>query len=55
MPIGHRTAWDMEILAKIDLHKFALRLKVLEMLRTYAEDRMSREAGAYWRRLIAPN
>ncbi len=42
-------------MARIDLHKFALRLKVAEMVKTYARQRMLREAHAYWRRLICPN
>jgi hypothetical protein len=39
----------------IDLRKFALRLKLLEMLRIYAERRAARESGMYWRSLILPN
>ena len=41
--------------ARVDLRKLALRLKVVEMLRIYAERRRKREAPALWRRLIHPN
>ena len=40
---------------QIDLRKFALRLKVIEMIRIHARRRMLAEAGAYWRSLIGPN
>jgi pentatricopeptide repeat protein len=42
-------------MAKVDLHKFALRLKVAEMIRIYARRRMLEEASTCWRRLILPN
>lgn len=42
-------------MARIDLRKLALRLKVVEMLKIYAERRRMREAPALWRRLIRPN
>ena len=41
---------------KIDLHKLALRLKVLEMINCYARRRALDEcAHLRWRRLIQPN
>lgn len=40
---------------RIDLHKFALRLKVVEMVKIYARQRLLLEAHAHWRRLICPN
>lgn len=42
-------------MARIDLHTLALRLKVLEMLRIYADRRKLDQAAAYWRRLVWPN
>lgn len=39
----------------VDLHKLALRFKVLEMIKAYTCQRQLREAPAYWRRLICPN
>jgi hypothetical protein len=42
-------------MAKVDLRKFALRLKVAEMVRIYARRRMLEEAPIGWRRLILPN
>ena len=39
----------------LDLHKLALRLKVVEMLRIYAAQRGMAEAVALWRRLRYPN
>lgn len=39
----------------IDLHKLALRLKVIEMIRIHAWQRQLREAMVYWRRFIRPN
>jgi len=42
-------------MARIDLHKLALRLKVAEMIRIYARRRSLEEASTYWRRLILPN
>ena len=42
-------------MVRVDLRKLALRLKVVEMLRIYAERRQVREAPALWRRLIRPN
>ncbi len=41
--------------AVIDLHKLALRLKVIEMIRIHAWRRQLREAMVYWRRLILKN
>jgi len=42
-------------MARIDLRKFALRLKVVEMIEIYARRRLLQEAHRYWRRLIQPN
>ncbi|MEE3260141.1 MAG: hypothetical protein VX293_13120 [Candidatus Latescibacterota bacterium] len=42
-------------MAKIDLHKLALRLKVIEMIKIHARRRLLAEAHTYWRRLIQPN
>ena len=42
-------------MAKIDLHKLALRLRVTEMLKIHARRRLMAEAYVYWRRLIQPN
>lgn len=40
---------------KADLHKLALRLKIIEMLRIHASQRQLRDAASSWRRLIRPN
>lgn len=40
---------------KIDLHKLALRLKIIEMLKVHAIQRQLREAPHRWRLLIRPN
>lgn len=40
---------------KVDLHKLALRLKVIEMLKIYAHRRRLDEAYLRWYRLIQPN
>ena len=50
---GKRAVKDPVV--RVDLRKLALRLKVVEMLRIYAERRRMREAPAIWRRLIRPN
>ena len=42
-------------MARIDLRKLALRLKIIEILRTYAGHKCLQEAHAYWRRLICSN
>ena len=42
-------------MTRIDLRKFALRLKIVEMLKMHARRRMLDEAAEYWRRLILPN
>jgi hypothetical protein len=42
-------------MAQIDLHKLALRLKVIEMIKIHARRRLLAEAYQYWRRLIQPN
>ena len=42
-------------MARIDLRKLALRLKVVEMIRLHARRRLMAEASAFWRRLIGPN
>ena len=42
-------------MAKIDLHKLALRLKVIEMIKIHTRRRLMANAYAYWRRLIQPN
>ena len=39
----------------LDLHKLALRLKVVEMLRIYVAQRGMAESVALWRRLMDPN
>lgn len=38
-----------------DLHRQALRLKVLEMLKLHSLGRLMRQAPQFWRRLIGPN
>ena len=40
---------------KVDLHKLALRLKVMEMIGIYARRRRLDEAYLRWYRLIQPN
>ncbi len=40
---------------KVDLHKLALRLKVIEMIGLYARRRRLDEAYLRWYRLIQPN
>ena len=40
---------------KVDLHKLALRLKVMEMISIYAYRRRLDEAYLRWYRLIQPN
>ena len=40
---------------KVDLHKLALRLKVIEMIGIYAQRRRLDEAYLRWYRLIQPN
>ena len=40
---------------RIDLRMLAMRLKVVEMIRTYARRRAMAEAPRYWRRLVRPN
>ena len=42
-------------MAKIDLHKLALRLKVVELLKGHARRRRLHEAHALWRALIQAN
>lgn len=42
-------------MTKVDLHKLALRLKIIEMLNVHASQRRLREASSIWRRLIRPN
>jgi hypothetical protein len=42
-------------MAEIDLRMLALRLKVLEMLRIYAERRKMADPVTLWRRYICPN
>lgn len=42
-------------MSRIDLRTLALRLKVIEMLRIYAERRKMAQAPAFWRRLVWPN
>ena len=39
----------------VDLRKLALRLKVVEMLKVYADRRRLREALSMWRQWIHPN
>ena len=40
---------------KVDLHKLALRLKVVEMIGIYSHRRRLDEAHLRWYRLIQPN
>lgn len=42
-------------MGKVDLHKLALRLKVMEMIGIYAHRRRLDEAHLRWYRLIQPN
>jgi hypothetical protein len=42
-------------MAEIDLHKLALRFKVVEMIRLLMVQRRMKEAAQYWRRLVRPN
>ena len=39
----------------IDLRKFTLRLKVIELLDNFTKQRMMKEAHAHWRSWIHPN
>ena len=39
----------------IDLRKFALRLKIIEMLRNLTGLRIQRDTTSYWRHWIHPN
>ena len=40
---------------KVDLHKLALRLKVIEMIDLYAQQRRLDEAHLRWYRWVQPN
>lgn len=42
-------------MARPDLHKLALRLRVVEMLKIHSLRRLMRQAPEFWRRLIRPN
>lgn len=42
-------------MSHVDLRKLALRLKVLEMLRTYAERRKMANPAAWWLWYVCPN
>ena len=43
-------------MAPIDLHKLALRLKVIEMLKEFSQrQHLRQEAVVHWRRLISAN
>ena len=42
-------------MASIDLHKLALRLKVIEMLQINLRLKKLEEASIYWGRLYQPN
>ena len=42
-------------MSKPDLHKLALRLKVIEMLRLYSERRQQQTPMALWQRWVCPN
>jgi len=44
-----------EPVARSDLHKLALRLKVVEMLKIHSLRRLMHRAPEFWRRLIGPN
>ncbi len=39
----------------IDLRKLALRLKVVELLRLYAEQQQGVQPSAWWQRFVCPN
>ena len=40
---------------KVDLHKLALRLKIIELLKIHACQRQLREALTFWRQFICRN
>jgi hypothetical protein len=42
-------------MSEFDLHKTALRLKVVAMIRLHARRRLMENAYEYWRRLIQAN
>ena len=42
-------------MARVDLHKLALRMKILEMLKIHLSRRQMASAPVNWRRLIRPN
>jgi len=42
-------------MSEFDLHKVALRLKVVEIIRMHARQRLMKNAYEYWRRLIQAN
>ena len=42
-------------MARIDLHKLALRLKVVELLKSHTQQRRLHEAHRLWRTLIQAN
>lgn len=42
-------------MSEIDLHKIALRLKVVAMIQKHARRRLLENAYEYWRRLIQAN
>ena len=42
-------------MARIDLRKLALRLKILEMLKIYTRRRQLEGAPEHWRRTVRPN
>ncbi len=42
-------------MSRIDLHKLALRMKIVEMLKIHLSRRRLARASVYWRRLIRPN
>ena len=42
-------------MARIDLRKLALRLKIIEMLQVHVRRKRLQEAYAYWCRLICSN
>ena len=42
-------------MARIDLHKLALRMKIVEMLKIHLSRKRMATASIQWRRLIRPN
>lgn len=53
-PPRYTESWRGEM-SRIDLHKLALRMKIVEMLKIHLGRRRLASAPIRWRRLIRPN